>query len=375
MNSITLAGKFLDQPNLLNRFQKAVPAILIGGGAFYAYKDIKQAPQDEKKKKTLKNFFILSATILSALSAPYIAEKIIKNVPESATKLTFDQINKQNIELITDFIKNNKISENAQNILNKAKEKVLNIFEIKTLFNEICTKKEGKKFLDTLIPDPENIDSKHIFSEIGRLSILGLIPVLGGIIGGITGDILTEKNWKERIPDKIKEGSYQYLANIFLCNIGAAGALMILEKKNIQSKAARAIGMIAGIIATGVVGGSAIANFIGSKIINPLFNKGQQNQGSLFSERTPEPIDIGLHADDVATVAVMSGLKWIEPALPILYSISGYRAGIGYRNGDKETHGHKHKHQNHHKHSIQRSHQLNHTRPQVFLSFGNNTQQ
>ena len=30
----------------------------------------------------------------------------------------------------------------------------------------------------------------------------------------------------------------------------------------------------------------------------------------------------------------MSGLKWIEPALPIMYAISGYRAGIGYRNGE-----------------------------------------
>jgi hypothetical protein len=53
---------------------------------------------------------------------------------------------------------------------------------------------------------------------------------------------------------------------------------------------------------------------------------------------------MGLHLDDVATVAVMSGLKWIEPALPILYSISGYRAGIGYRNGDSKTGTHTHNH-------------------------------
>lgn len=49
-------------------------------------------------------------------------------------------------------------------------------------------------------------------------------------------------------------------------------------------------------------------------------------------ERKPEVIDISLHTDDIATVAVLSGLKWIEPALPIMYSISGYRSGIGYRN-------------------------------------------
>ena len=69
---------------------------------------------------------------------------------------------------------------------------------------------------------------------------------------------------------------------------------------------------------------------IQQKIINPLFGKKSDN--SLYGERRPEALDIGLHIDDVATVAVMSGLKWIEPALPIMYAISGYRAGIGYRN-------------------------------------------
>ncbi len=96
---------------------------------------------------------------------------------------------------------------------------------------------------------------------------------------------------------------------------------------NIKSKAARCIGMIAGIITTGVIGGSAIANFIGNKIVNPIILKKDEKE-----KRTPELLDLSLHTDDIATVSLLSGLKWIEPALPILYSISGYRAGIGYRN-------------------------------------------
>ena len=112
-----------------------------------------------------------------------------------------------------------------------------------------------------------------------------------------------------------------------MCNIGAGAALGILEKMNIKSKAARCIGMIAGIITTGVIGGSAIANFIGNKIVNPIILKREE-----IEKRTPEILDLTLHTDDIATVSLLSGLKWIEPALPILYSISGYRAGIGYRN-------------------------------------------
>lgn len=112
-----------------------------------------------------------------------------------------------------------------------------------------------------------------------------------------------------------------------ICNIGAGAALGILEKMNIKSKSARALGMVTGIILTGVIGGSAIANLIGRKVINRCFKHQNCNE----ADRKPEPLDICLHSDDIATVAVMSGLKWIEPALPALYSISGYRAGIGYR--------------------------------------------
>ena len=159
------------------------------------------------------------------------------------------------------------------------------------------------------------------------MSIYGAVPVIGGIAGGIAADKVVDKEWKQKIPDKINEGIYQYLANIFMCNIGAGAALGILEKMNIKSKTARCVGMIGGIIATGVIGGSAIANFIGNKIVNPIIIKKEQTE-----KRTLEVLDLTLHTDDIATVSLLSGLKWIEPALPILYSISGYRAGIGYRN-------------------------------------------
>ena len=110
-----------------------------------------------------------------------------------------------------------------------------------------------------------------------------------------------------------------------MCNIGAGLALGILEKLNISSKVARAVGMTFGIILTGVLGGSKIANFISQKIISPVIK-------TETSERKPEVLDLCLHTDDIATVSLLSGLKWIEPALPILYSVSGYKAGSGYRN-------------------------------------------
>ena len=337
MKILSIFGKYLDQPKLVEKFSHAVPAILIAGGSLYALNNVLKAPESQRGKQFIKDATVLTGTISAALFAPKLAKKIIKNKHHAHYHGHNHDCHHHihdGAELIDDFIQNNKITQKTANILNKAKEKVLNFSEVKIIFEELNKTKNGKEFLDEFIPTPENIDSKHIFSEIGKLSIIGIMPVLGGITGGIIGDKLTEKNWKKKIPDKIKEGSYQYLANIFLCNIGAGAALWAMEKANIQSKAARAIAMIGGILLTGLVLGSVMANYIGQKVIDPMLGH-KNKKGGLYSERKPEVIDVSLHVDDVATVAVLSGLKWIEPALPILYSISGYRAGIGYRNGEK----------------------------------------
>lgn len=322
MNTLKIAGKYLDQPLLVSKFKKDVPYILsIGGGIYTAHK-VKQAKANKRNETLLRTGTTMLFTILSALLAPKIVNKIFKN-----TTLNINEIKQRNLSLINTYLKENSSSTNINEILKKSIDKILTIKEIKTLYTD---KQIDKKFLNKLIPEPENINSKEIFSEIGRLSLLGLIPVIGGIAGGISGDMVVDRDWKSRIPNKIKEGAYQYLANIFLCNIGAGIALGIMEKAGIKSKSGRATGMIAGILTTGVLGGSLLANLIGNKLINPIF--GEDKNKPLFNERKPEALDIGLHVDDIATVAVMSGLKWIEPALPIMYAISGFRAGIGYRN-------------------------------------------
>lgn len=327
MSKISSFGKFLDQPLLTAKLDKKVPAILMVAGSAFVVNELKYTPPENRKKTALKLSVILGATLLSAIHAPKIAAFVTgRKMPKS-----LEDLKKINANTVNEIFKGNKLSENIKTILNKAKEKVLSIKEV-----DILNKNLDKVSFDKLIPPPENITSKDIFKEIGWLSVYGAIPVIGGIAGGIAADKLTEKNWEKGISNKIKEGIYQYLANIFMCNIGAGAALGILEKMNIKSKTARCVGMVSGILLTGVIGGSAIANYISKKIINPILSEKKTDT------RRPELLDIGLHTDDIATVSLLSGLKWIEPSLPILYSVSGYRAGIGYRNNDKyaSRHGH-----------------------------------
>ena len=319
MPQIKSIGKYLDQPLLTAKINKKVPLFLAIGSGAVLFNNINNAPKNKKKKAGLKTATILFSTAISAVIAPKIATYI------TGRKMTkkVNEIKDYNTKLIDNYIEKNNLDKDLIKILERAKTKILSLKEVKTLFNNEHLKPLSNK----LIPPPENINAKDIFKEIGWLSIYGAVPVLGGISGGIIADKMTEKKWKKKVPDKLNEGIYQYLANIFMCNVGAGVALGLLEKSKIKSKTARCIGMTAGIIATGVIGGSMIANFIGNNLINPLLGKKNKTE-----VRTPELIDISLHTDDIATVSLLSGLKWIEPCLPLLYSISGYRAGVGYRN-------------------------------------------
>lgn len=323
MSAIKVAGRYLDQPRLVKKFSDKVSPILTLAAVGIVAHDTYKTPPEKREKRLVQNGLTMFGAVASSLLAPHITFRLFKTAPKV---VSLKELEKTNTKLVNDFLSQNQVNSKTREALNKIKTKILRPKEVKTLSEGLNTK-EGEKLLHSLIPEPENITSRDIFSEIGRLSVFGLIPVLGGIAGGIAGDWLTCSNYKQRIPNKIKEGAYQYLANIFLCNIGAGAALGILEKMNIKSKSVRALGMITGILITGVIGGSSIANLIGRKVINRCFKDYNPSERG----RKPEPLDICLHTDDIATVAVMSGLRWIEPALPALYAISGYRAGIGYR--------------------------------------------
>lgn len=343
MIKISSVGKYLDQPILTAKLNKQIPAILTASSAVFTINEVRKAKPENRKKTALKTSIILGATVLSASNASKIASYITKRPVKKLAHIV-----EENTKNVSEILEDTTISKDLRPILKKAKDKILSLKEVDTL-----NKNLSKKTLNKLIPDPENITSKDIFKEIGWLSIFGIVPVIGGIAGGIAADKLTEKNWKSRVSNKIKEGLYQYLANIFMCNIGAGLALGALEKMKIRSKSARCVGMVSGILLTGVIGGSAIANFIGNKFINPVILKTKKED-----HRTPELLDLGLHTDDIATVSLLSGLKWIEPSLPLLYAVSGYRAGIGYRNDHKHKHNHAVESQHQHSHHEKQAHFL-----------------
>lgn len=344
---ISTIAKYVDQPVVLNGLQKKMPVLLIGGGSAFGLYDVYKHRKGKKsdEKRALKSAIVIGSTIAASIigtrglkvGGKQIFEGLMENKP-------LKEILKEQTAAVNKFIKNSGTKDQkVLSILEKSKKGKLKVKEIDTLIQKIPDSKHKNELFEVILPKPENVDSHEIFSEIKRLSLLGLVPVAGGIAGGLAADKITGSSSKKSVANKIKEGFYQYFANIFLCNVGAGAALYGAEK--LQSakiikplSPVKKMGVIlAGITTTGIVGGSFIANYLSKKIIDPLFGQKEKHK-KLYDERKPEMLDIALHIDDIATAGVLSGLKWIEPALPFLYSISGYRAGIGYRNGEKHHH-------------------------------------
>ncbi|MDD3014723.1 MAG: hypothetical protein PHC34_13565, partial [Candidatus Gastranaerophilales bacterium] len=310
-------GKYLDQPALVKGLYSTAPLVLSTGATGYGLYDIYKSPKKERKNKLIQNFSILLFTVSSALIATRGLKIKGKQIFEGLIELP--HLHKNDLEEVLTKVSDNKLKK----LINKVKdEKILKLPEVKYLADELENKFKGKNFISKIIPDSHN---HNPFEELGKLSLLGLIPVFGGITGGIVGDKLTKQDWKKKLPDKIKEGSYQYLNNIFLCNVGAGIALLSMNKFNVKSKAIRFGAMLTGVIGVGLVAGSAIANFIGKNFINPAFDKNththkQHNFYSMFKdlndERHPEVLDVSLHIDDIASVGFISGFKWIGPVLP-----------------------------------------------------------
>lgn len=223
----------------------------------------------------------------------------------------------------------------------------------------------AKDLLNTIIPGPGNISSKEMMGEIKDLTWMGILPVAGGVAGGTLGDAVTGEDWSHTIKDKSKEGLFQFLANIMLCNVGAMAFLGATELTANSKRLPKAVtewageygtrfgAMVAGILSVGVIGGSFLANFFGENFLNPLIEGGpkamvrhikEQTKDDgfkglfkdLYEHRKPEFLDVILHVDDFATGAAISGLSFVEPFLALLYAFSGDRAAIGYRNNGEQ---------------------------------------
>ena len=220
---IQTIAKYVDQPVLLNKLQQKMPALLIGTGAAYGTYDTFKSPRrhshehpdkhkyqntESRLKQGVKNAIIISSTITASLvGARGLAiggKKIIKGLMEYTP---VDKLLQKQTEAVNHFISNKKpLDDNLLSILNKSKTTYLSCKDIETLSTKLPADDKRDALFKVILPDKENLNSGEIFGEIKRLSLLGAVPVLGGIAGGLAADAVTGTGSKRKTADKIKEG-------------------------------------------------------------------------------------------------------------------------------------------------------------------------
>ena len=213
---ISSIAKYIDQPLIINKISNAAPLVLTGCAAGLGVHDIFQNKKEPTEKRTLKNIAVLTtvavASLLSARGLSVNGKKIFSGLIETAPK---SEILKEQKNVINDFL--NKVNlgdEKLTNILEKAKEKALNLKETDYVLKKLNKEEKAQNLLATLFGKKKDLSSSEIFSEIGKLSLLGLIPVVAGVGAGIAID--KGPNKKHNNSDRIKEGFYQYFANILI---------------------------------------------------------------------------------------------------------------------------------------------------------------
>ena len=87
MNILKIAGKFLDQPLLVAKFQKSVPAILLTSSGLYGIRRIKREPEKNRNSAAARIATTIMFTAASALAAPIITNKLFKKAPVSIKRI------------------------------------------------------------------------------------------------------------------------------------------------------------------------------------------------------------------------------------------------------------------------------------------------
>lgn len=375
-------GHYVEQPGLLYKVEKHAYALGAAGLTGIGIADVYRAKPEEKKKVLVRDVSVLAATaamtLLGAIGLKWMRPVEMKSFEEDVLKPFREHIPelKKQYPDIAHLL--DKLHQNAEKTWelrdkwggSKGRD-MLSLSEFKQFVGAFQKKgKEGIEDLNKILdPEESGIDIKEAGSAFAkfRLDVMddlkkagaffatGLLACIGGLGGGIAANKINKDSSPEKTANMIKEGIFQFIANIALCAIGAGMAMAALNIPHIKDALKRMGGAgkglrIAGIgtgLSLGIFGGGVIANKLGQNFINPMLDKMQgkapqpvnKNEG----KRKIELWDAILHLDDLPTALALAGVAIVEPFIPLFFAFSGYRTGIGYRN-DGHSHGHGHHH-------------------------------
>ncbi len=163
---------------------------------------------------------------------------------------------------------------------------------------------------------------------------VGLASVGSGMAAGFLANRLQGKS-QEKNQDVIKEGIFQYVANIAMCGFGAGAGLTVanaLGFTKFRNPIARFGTIVAG-LGAGIYGGALLAN----PLSNLIDAKNTQEKNNSAGRRL-ELADGVLHVDDIPTAFSVAGVQALKPWISPFFLMSGLKTAYGYRNVEPIAH-------------------------------------
>ena len=379
--SIKSLCHWAEHPNTIRAVEKKLiaPIGLAGMGALAAADTWKAQPQDKR------NVLVRDALVLGATAAgTWVAARGLG--VKNAGKLLKDGLMKydehegreelaETLEHAIKFLKEKGYSKQITDLAKSLEDKSASAGTIrkgyKNLINGMKTELETKKNLTgeqlqktwkahvgDLFPEGPGEEFSEEVKKALSFFTVGGISVLSGLAGGLAANKINKVQDPDATVNMIKEGIFQFVANIALCAVGAGAALAVVDGKwggvakptaekftawlnRHPAKKLIRTGIIGSGLSIGIFGGSHLANWLGRNYVNPFFDKLQGKPDARLTGELPtdgkrkiEWSDWILHLDDLPTAMALAGVKIVEPFIPLFFAFSGYRTGIGYRNDE-----------------------------------------
>ncbi len=396
---LVVGGNYIDQSAVVRKYGKVVNPLMLLGGAGLAGWHTWKAQPEERKKVLTRDGLVLGATIGGTmLAAGGLASfrQVFqpKYVPKMKNLLMegLKPLHAEGESLIQNAEENLAHSELAAEVKTLIREKIADakalakkanqsesdaflsrdhLFEIYNKIRAHHPKDVSTLFGKVLGGEEEGL--KDEVKEAASFFSVGLAGVVSGIMGGLLANKINHENDPEKTPNMVKEGIFQFVANIAMCAVGAGSALALMKptewihkvpKLSSSEKVIKAakevtrvfnetagsriyrFGGVLGGLSVGILGGAHIANFVGRHWVNPVLDKMQGKQSKppeQQGKRHIEGMDMVLHVDDIPTAAAIAGTAILGPWIMPFFPVSGYKAGIGYRNdGHPQKHGDQH---------------------------------
>jgi hypothetical protein len=326
---LTALAHTLDQPQVIEGVWKKIEPLGLAGMAALTAHDVLATKNPERKR----DVFIQDALVLgaSALGTRLAVKRWM--MPE----LEAIALNPQHVAELAQHY-----GKPLTNLLTQAQAKTPAQFKhiIQTILTGPAQRTLQQRKADLLkaLPLPQTESFVESLKDMSSFFGVGLTSVISGLAGGLVANKVTHAQ-QGSTEAMIKEGIFQFVANIALCAVGASGGLLAIEKLQLKNRLART-GVICGGLSVGILGGSRLANWVGKQWVNPMFNrlKGtvqsntpNNSTGVTASDRAVGFSDVILHLDDLPTALALAGMEVIKPMIPLFFMFSGYRTGVAGR--------------------------------------------